>query len=121
MFNHTTDAKAFVTAACTLAIALLTIGMGVNSTWAGSDQQSGLQSTHISSQVVIPPTPPPAQASPDRLLPLHRTAQASPQEAARAECVHRCDRALLTCLSSAVTASTKKWCNDQHANCVGRC
>ncbi len=36
MFNHTTDAKAFVTAACTLAIALLTIGIGVNSTWAGS-------------------------------------------------------------------------------------
>jgi hypothetical protein len=34
MFNHTTDAKAFVMAACALAIALLTIGMGVNSSWA---------------------------------------------------------------------------------------
>ncbi len=37
MFNHTTVAKAVVTAACTLAIALLIIGMGVNSTWAASD------------------------------------------------------------------------------------
>jgi hypothetical protein len=37
MFNRTTVAKAFVMAACTLAIALLAIGMGVNATWAGSD------------------------------------------------------------------------------------
>ena len=37
MYNHTAVAKAFATAACTLVIALLTIGMGVNSTWAGSD------------------------------------------------------------------------------------
>jgi hypothetical protein len=34
MFNHTTYAKAFVTATCALAIALSTIGMGVNSSHA---------------------------------------------------------------------------------------
>jgi len=44
MFNHITEAKTFVMAASTLAIALFTIGMGVNSTWAGSDQPSALQS-----------------------------------------------------------------------------
>jgi hypothetical protein len=38
MLNRTTVAKAFATAACALAIALFIIGMGVNSTWAGSDQ-----------------------------------------------------------------------------------
>jgi hypothetical protein len=37
MSNHAAVAKTVVTAACTLAMALLTIGMGVNSSWAGSD------------------------------------------------------------------------------------
>jgi hypothetical protein len=36
MCNHTTVAKALVVTACTLAIALLINGMGVDSTWAGS-------------------------------------------------------------------------------------
>jgi hypothetical protein len=48
MCNRTTYAKAFVKAACALAIALSTIGMGVNSTWAGSDQPTGLNFTPIS-------------------------------------------------------------------------
>jgi hypothetical protein len=52
MFNHITEAKTFVMAASTLAIALFTIGMGVNSTWAGSDQPSGLKFTSISSEGV---------------------------------------------------------------------
>ena len=52
MYNHTAVAKAFATAACTLAIALLTIGMGVYSTWAGRDQSSGLNFTPISSKRV---------------------------------------------------------------------
>ena len=43
MFNHTAIAKALATAACTLAVALLTIGMGVNSSSAESDQPSGLK------------------------------------------------------------------------------
>jgi hypothetical protein len=50
MSNHTPVAKAVVIAACTLAIALLIIGMGVNSTWAGSDQPAGVTSpptTHV--------------------------------------------------------------------------
>jgi len=34
MCNRTTTAKAFVRAASALAIALFTIGMGVNATWA---------------------------------------------------------------------------------------
>jgi hypothetical protein len=42
MCSHTVVANAVVAAACTLAIALLTIGMGVNSTWAGSDQPNKL-------------------------------------------------------------------------------
>ena len=57
MFDHPAVAKAFVTAACALAIALLTIGMGVNSTRAGSDQPSGLNFTPISSGGVFPPVP----------------------------------------------------------------
>jgi len=48
MFNRTTVGKTFVTAACSLAIALITIGTGVNSSWAGSDQASGLKFTPIS-------------------------------------------------------------------------
>jgi len=43
MFNRTTDAETFATAACALAIALFTICMGVNSTWAGPDQTPSLQ------------------------------------------------------------------------------
>jgi hypothetical protein len=52
MYNHTAFAKAFVIAKRTLAVALLTIGMGVSSTWAESDQASG---TRISSEVVFRP------------------------------------------------------------------
>jgi hypothetical protein len=55
MFNRTTVAKAFVTAACALAIALLTIGIGVNSAWAGSDQTSRPQVNPISSDVISQP------------------------------------------------------------------
>jgi hypothetical protein len=45
MCNRTALAKVFVTAACALAIALFTIGMGVNSSWAGSDQTPGMKFT----------------------------------------------------------------------------
>jgi len=38
MRNCTALAKVFVTAACALAIALFTIDLAVNPTWAGSDQ-----------------------------------------------------------------------------------
>lgn len=48
MRNHTAVASAVVAAACTLAIALLTIGTGVNFAWAGSGQPSGLNFTPIS-------------------------------------------------------------------------
>ena len=54
MGNDTAVAKAVVTAACTLAIGLLIIGMGANSSWAGSDQ-----STPISSEGVFQPAPSP--------------------------------------------------------------
>jgi hypothetical protein len=47
MFNHTTDVKALVIAASALAIALLTMCVGVNCTWAGSGQSSGLEFTPI--------------------------------------------------------------------------
>ena len=57
MCCHTTVTKAVVTAACALAIALSAIGMGVNSTWAGSDQASGLKFTPVSSDVVVQPVP----------------------------------------------------------------
>jgi hypothetical protein len=50
MRNHTAIAKALVVAACTLAIALLTIGMGLNSSKAWSDQSTGLNFTPIPSQ-----------------------------------------------------------------------
>jgi len=40
MRNRTAVANAIVAAVCTLAIALLTIGMGVSSTWAGSDTRT---------------------------------------------------------------------------------
>ncbi len=56
MCNHTADAKAFAIGPRTLAIALLTIGMGVNSTWAGSDQPSGLNFTPISPEVLTSAT-----------------------------------------------------------------
>jgi hypothetical protein len=48
MFNQPTVSRAFVKSACTMAIALLTIGMGVNSSWARSDQSSGLKFAPIS-------------------------------------------------------------------------
>ena len=41
MCNHTTNTNAFVKAACTLAIALFTIGIGVNSSWAGDVPAGG--------------------------------------------------------------------------------
>jgi len=53
MCNHTAVTKAIVMAACTLAIALLSIGIGGNSTWAGSDQPSSLNFTPISNDVVV--------------------------------------------------------------------
>lgn len=68
MFNRTTDAKAFATAACALAIALFTIGMGVNSSWAGSDQPSGLLLPPISSEAVS--LPPSAAGHPHRSITL---------------------------------------------------
>ncbi len=55
MFNRIPYAKVFATAACTMAIVLLTIGMGVNSSWAGSDQPSRLPLPPIPSAVVIQP------------------------------------------------------------------
>jgi hypothetical protein len=45
----------FRVALSTLAIALSTIGIGVNSTWAGSDQPYGLKFTPISSEVTVQP------------------------------------------------------------------
>jgi hypothetical protein len=57
MFNHAI-AKVFATAACALAIALLTTGMGVNSARAESDPSSATQTHSISSDVIQPsPTP----------------------------------------------------------------
>lgn len=47
MFNHIAVAKTFMKVACSLAIALLTIGMGVNSSRAGSDQPPGSNFTAI--------------------------------------------------------------------------
>jgi hypothetical protein len=41
MCNRTTYAKALVTAAGALAIALFTVGMGVNSSWAGDVPAGG--------------------------------------------------------------------------------
>jgi hypothetical protein len=58
MRNHTAVAKGVVAASCTLAIALLTIGMGGNSTWAGSDVTLAMPATSISSEVVQPSTTP---------------------------------------------------------------
>ena len=55
MSNHTAVAKALVTAAGALAIGLLAIGIGANSSWAGSDQ-----STPISSEGVFQPAPAPS-------------------------------------------------------------
>jgi len=52
MFSRTTVANVSAAAACALAFALLTIAMGVNSTWAGSDRSSGLNYTPVSSEGV---------------------------------------------------------------------
>lgn len=57
MCNHTAVAKGFVAASCTLAIALLIIGMCVISSLAGADQSSELKFTPISSYVVVQPIP----------------------------------------------------------------
>jgi hypothetical protein len=64
MCNHTAVAKAFVTAACALAIALLTIGMGVNSLWVGSDQHALLNDDSAQTLTGLPP---PAAAGHPRL------------------------------------------------------
>jgi hypothetical protein len=55
MCNATEVAKRYTIAACAVAIALLTISVGVKSTWAGSDQQAGLKFTPISSEMVVYP------------------------------------------------------------------
>ena len=54
MRNHTAVPRAVATAACTLAIALLTTTMTVNSAWAQSDPPSGLNFTPISFEAVVP-------------------------------------------------------------------
>ncbi len=76
MCNHTAVAKAFVIAACTLAIAFLTIGMGVNSTWAGSDQPTGLNVTPISTDMVVQPLT--SANHPHRSITLPRSAVVPP-------------------------------------------
>lgn len=50
MFNYTVLAKAFQTAACTLAIALSIMSMGVNSTWA----ETPLNYLHHSNPLATP-------------------------------------------------------------------
>jgi hypothetical protein len=57
MHNHTAVAKAVVAALCALAVALSTIGMGVASAWAGSDQPSLLNFTPKSSKLFSQPVP----------------------------------------------------------------
>lgn len=55
MFNHTTVKTPLVRSTSALAIiALLTIGMCVNSSWAGSEQPSGVKYTTISFGGVFP-------------------------------------------------------------------
>jgi hypothetical protein len=54
MFTHT---RVFMIAERTLSIALLTIGVGVNSTWAGLNQTSELKFTPILTDVVVQPVP----------------------------------------------------------------
>jgi hypothetical protein len=49
VFNHIAISKTFMKAACSLAIALSTIGMGASSSRAGSDQSPRLNFTSISS------------------------------------------------------------------------
>jgi len=72
MFDRTTDAKTFTTAACALAIALFTIGTGVDSSWAGSEQPSGLKYTPILFGGVFPPVP--SAGHPLRSITMPRTA-----------------------------------------------
>jgi len=55
MCNHTAVAKTSIKAASTLAIALLTMGMGVNCSWAGSGQPSDLKSTPVTSNTFSQP------------------------------------------------------------------
>lgn len=54
MRNHTSVARAVAVAACTLAVALLSTGRGVNSTRAGSDLPSVMQAAPTRSEVVQP-------------------------------------------------------------------
>jgi hypothetical protein len=51
MLGQPTGDKAFLKIACSLAIALLTIGMGINPSWAWLDQPSGLKSTPLSTNI----------------------------------------------------------------------
>lgn len=51
MGNYIGVAKVLVMAACALAIALSTIGLAVNSTWAGSDPPSDQKTTTISTLI----------------------------------------------------------------------
>jgi hypothetical protein len=74
MFNRTAVAKAFVMAACALAYAFLTIGMGVNSTWAESDQSPVLKFTPVPSRVLFQPAT--AAGYSHRLISMPRTAHA---------------------------------------------
>jgi hypothetical protein len=68
MANRTTVAKAFVTAACTLAIALLTIGLGVMATETRPIQPDG---THaIVTDITV-------AAEPNHPNPTHMRPQAS--------------------------------------------
>jgi hypothetical protein len=54
MCNPTVVAKAFVIGARTLALCVIAIAVGVNSTWAGSNQPSGLKFTPILSEGAAP-------------------------------------------------------------------
>jgi hypothetical protein len=70
-------AKAIVIAYRTLAIAVLTIGVGVNSAWAGSGQPSGLKFTSISTDVVVQPVPA-RPGHPHQSFTLPRPAESAP-------------------------------------------
>ena len=59
MRNQTALGKVVVVALCTLAIALSTIGSGVNPTWAASDEPALSGSTQLS---FVPPSAPVKQS-----------------------------------------------------------
>jgi hypothetical protein len=69
MCNHSIAAKAIVKAASTLTIVLLTIGMGVNSTWAGSE-------TPTLSELIFQPAN--AACHPRRFITLQRASESMP-------------------------------------------